>query len=181
MELSIGERLRYVRMQHDISQRKLAKRTGIANSTISLIESDSTNPSIGALKRILQGIPIGMTEFFALERPRAEIFYDASDTLEIGKGPLSLKRIGGSGAGRSLQMLRERYEPGADTGRVMLSHEGEEAGLVLSGSIEVTVGSERRLLHAGDSYHFDSRVPHRFRCQGPEACEIVSASTPPTF
>ncbi|MET0238829.1 MAG: cupin domain-containing protein [Sphingobium sp.] len=181
MNVSIGDRLRYVRTKHDISQRELAKRTGIANSTISLIESNSTNPSVAALKRILAGIPICMAEFFTLE-PRAEqVFYRPHEMLEIGKGNLSLKRIGNANYGRSLQMLKECYEPGADTGRVMLCHDGEEAGLVLSGVIEVTVGNERRLLKAGDSYYFDSRTPHRFRCVGPEACEIVSASTPPTF
>ena len=82
---------------------------------------------------------------------------------------------------RKLQILKERYEPGADTGRVPLSHEGEEGGIVLSGRLEVTVDAERRILGPGDAYSFDSRRPHRFRCVGPNACEVVSACTPPTF
>ncbi|WP_445503453.1 helix-turn-helix domain-containing protein, partial [Microvirga sp. G4-2] len=67
MEFDLGCRLRYVRGLHNLSQRELAKRAGITNSTISLIESNQTNPSVGALKRILDGIPIGLAEFFALE------------------------------------------------------------------------------------------------------------------
>ena len=47
-----GSRLRYVRSQHGLSQRQLARRTGVTNSTISLIESNRSNPSVGALKRI---------------------------------------------------------------------------------------------------------------------------------
>jgi mannose-6-phosphate isomerase-like protein (cupin superfamily) len=52
---------------------------------------------------------------------------------------------------------------------------------VLSGRLEVSVGEERRILGPGDAYLFDSRRPHRFRCVGPSACEVVSACTPPTF
>ncbi|MBB6299867.1 transcriptional regulator with XRE-family HTH domain [Rhizobium leucaenae] len=63
MTFDIGSRLRYVRTAHNLSQRELAKKTGVPNSTISLIESNSSNPSVGALKRILDGIPVGLAEF----------------------------------------------------------------------------------------------------------------------
>ena len=68
MSVDIGGRLRFVRSRHKLSQRELAKRSGVTNSTISLIESNQMNPSVGALKRILDGIPIGLAEFFASSR-----------------------------------------------------------------------------------------------------------------
>ena len=40
---------------------------------------------------------------------------------------------------------------------------------------------ETRVLNPGDAYYFTSAIPHRFRNTGSEACEIISASTPPTF
>jgi transcriptional regulator with XRE-family HTH domain len=169
-------------MRQNLSQRELAKRAGVTNSTISLIEANQSNPSVGALKRILDGIPIGMAEFFALE-PDAphKVFYQAEELVEIGKGPISYRQVGDHLFSRSLQMLKERYEPGSDTGKVLLMHEGEEGGIVISGRIEVTVGSERRILGPGDAYYFSSKLPHRFRCVGPVPCEIVSACTPPSF
>ncbi|MFC7064374.1 cupin domain-containing protein [Brucella rhizosphaerae] len=182
MSIDIGVRLRYVRMRQNLSQRELAKRAGVTNSTISLIEANQSNPSVGALKRILDGIPIGMAEFFALE-PDAphKVFYQADELIEIGKGPISYRQVGDHLFSRSLQILKERYEPGSDTGKVLLMHEGEEGGIVIAGRIEVTVGSERRILGPGDAYYFSSKLPHRFRCVGPVACEIVSACTPPSF
>jgi mannose-6-phosphate isomerase-like protein (cupin superfamily) len=75
----------------------------------------------------------------------------------------------------------EYYQPGADTGRVMLVHDGEEGRIVIFGRLEVTVGDERRILGSGDAYYFESRRPHRFRCIGPRPCELISACTPPTF
>src|SRR5207253_9105823 len=103
MSVDIGGRLRFVRARHKISQRALAKRAGVTNSTISLIESNQMNPSVGALKRVLDGIPMGMAEFFALEpdRPR-KIFYRADELTEIGKGLISYRQIGDNMFGRAL-------------------------------------------------------------------------------
>jgi transcriptional regulator with XRE-family HTH domain len=169
-------------MRHGLSQRALAKRAGVPNASVSLIESNRVNPSVGVLKRILDGIPIGLSEFFAIEpeRPR-KAFYRADELVEIGKGGISYRQIGESLFGRSLQILKERYEPGTDTGRVPLVHEGEEGGIILSGRLEVTVDDERRLLGPGDAYYFESTRPHRFRCVGPVPCELISACTPPSF
>lgn len=180
--LNIGHKLRVYREQSGLSQRALAKRAGVTNSTISLIESGKTSPSVGALKRILDGIPVGLSEFFAFE-PEGEktVFYAAEDLTEIGKGGVSLKQVGANLYGRAMMILRETYKIGADTGRVMYGHDGEEGGIVISGRVEVTVGEQRKVLGPGDAYYFDSRTPHRFRQVGPKDCVVVSACTPPTF
>lgn len=181
-DIELGARLRFVRERAGLSQRALAKKTGVPNSTISLIESGKMNPSVGALRRVLDGIPIGLSEFFAFQ-PETEkaSFYAAEELTEIGKGKVSLKQVGSTLFGRAMMILYETYDIGADTGRVMYGHEGEEGGIVLSGRVEITVGTKRKILGPGDAYYFDSRAPHRFRQVGPEKCVLVSACTPPTF
>lgn len=178
----IGARLQAVRTLHKLSQRQLGKQAGVTHSTISLIEANRINPSVGALKRVLDGIPISLADFFSYEpTPSSKAFYAAEELTEIGKGLISYRQIGDRLFGRSLQILKERYEPGADTGRVPLNHKGEEGGIVLSGRLEVTVDNDRKVLGPGDAYYFQSQRPHRFRCVGSNPCEVISACTPPTF
>lgn len=178
----LGRRLRVLREKAGLSQRALAKKVGIASATISLMESGKVSPSVGSLKRVLGGIPIGLSDFFAFE-PRTEekVFFSEAELTEISKGKLSIKQIGSSSVGRSLQVLKETYAVKADTGRVMYAHEGEEGGFVLEGRIEITVGDDRKILGPGDAYFFSSRTAHRFRQVGSEPCIIMSACTPPTF
>lgn len=181
-DLRLGQRLRILRERAGLSQRALAKRANVTNATISLVEADKMNPSVGALRRILDGIPVSLSDFFAFEpEPEQAHFYPAEELPEIGKGKLSLRRVGQNQIGRAMTILHEQYQPGADTGRVMYQHEGEEGGVVITGRIEITVGEDRRVLGPGDAYYFDSRKPHRFRQVGDETCVIVSACTPPTF
>ena len=182
MDIDVGHRLRFLRFRHGLSQRELAKRSGVTNSTISLIESNRTNPSVGALKRVLDGIPVRVAEFFSLKLDRtAQTFFRQADLVEIGKGPVSYRQVGESMVGRALQILSETYAPGADTGRIPLVHKGEEGGIIISGRLEVMVDDQRQVLGPGDAYSFESHRPHRFRAIGAEPCRVVSACTPPSF
>ena len=176
----LGARLRAVREERGLSQRELARRAGVTNATISLIEKNKSSPSVSSLKKVLDGIPMTLAEFFALELPPSDqIFFRAGELPEFSEEGVSFRQLGGDKNRHRLQILRERYAPGADTGETMLSHESEEGGIVLSGRVEITVGDQRRVLGPGDGYYFDSRTPHRFRNVGDEVCEIISACAPP--
>ncbi|SFU31362.1 cupin domain-containing protein [Halomonas korlensis] len=178
----VGTRLRQLRNARGLSQRELAKRAGVTNSTISLVEQNSVSPSVSSLKKILDALPVSISAFFAGEdtsQPRP--FYRADELTEIGDGHLSWRLVAARQPGRSMSIIHERYPPGSDSGEEMFEHEGEEGGVVVAGEIEITVSEEVAVLGEGDAYYFDSRLPHRFRNIGEAECVIVSASTPPTF
>ena len=123
-----------------------------------------------------------LATFFSFElSPIETAFYKFGDLVEIGNGDVSYRLVGADKKDKALQLLRERYRPGADSGRIHLSHEGEEGGVIISGQLEVTVGDQKRVLGPGDAYYFDSRTPHRFRNIGDIDCEVVSACCPPSF
>lgn len=178
----IGARLRAIRESRGLSQRELARRAGMTNGAISLIEQNKNSPSVASLKKVLDGIPMSLAEFFAFDQPpQDKVFFKANELLKLSEGPISFRQVGTDLRGRSLQILHERYAPGADTGKSMLRHDAEEGGIVSRGRIEITVGDQSRILGPGDAYYFDSRLPHRFRNVGKEECEIISACTPPSF
>jgi transcriptional regulator with XRE-family HTH domain len=178
----VAHKLRMLRGRHGLSQRALARRASVSNATISLIEHGRTDPSLGLLKRILDAMGVSFAEFFSPHSGAPEKFFYTRDELsEIGSGPISYRQVGGDLLDSKLQILHERYRPGADTGQSLLSHEAEEGGIVLQGRLEVTVADQVRTLSAGDAYRFNSRLPHRFRNTGSEDCIVVSACTPPSF
>ncbi len=184
--MDIGKRLRKIRKAHGLSQRELATRAGLTNGTISLIEQNKTSPSVASLKSLLDAIPMSIAEFFATIEEIKDIkyFYRADEFTEIApqadQTAVSLRQLGNA-TSHALQILDETYPPNADTGPELLSHVGEEAGIVTQGQIEITVEGQVRVLNPGDGYLFDSRLPHRFRNTGTEVCKIISACTPPSF
>jgi len=190
--VNIGRKLQAVRKAHNLSQRELAARSGLTNGAVSLIETNKTSPSIASLKSLLEAIPMSMSEFFSSfeETSTPKFFFKADEFTELspafvgageaGKTGPSLRQLGDA-SHHSLQMLNETYPVGGDTGEELLSHEGEEAGIVVEGEIEITVDDQVKVLTAGEGYLFDSSLPHRFRNTGQVTCVIISACTPPTF
>lgn len=182
--MDVGVRLQAIRKAKGLSQRELAKRVGVTNSTISLIEQNKVSPSIGSLKKVLDGIPISLGDFFTLDAEPADEsgpFYTTSAQPDLGNDGVHYYLVGQRHRARQMCVLREVMPPGADTGRDMLRHVGEEGGVVVQGRVEVTVGEQVRVLGPGEGYYFESPVPHRFRNVGDEVAIIVSANTPATF
>jgi transcriptional regulator with XRE-family HTH domain len=182
MSLDVGAHLKSVRQMYGLSQRELAKRAGVTNGLISLIEQNRVSPSVSSLKKVLDGIPMALADFFTLDlAAKPQVFFPRDDLADIGSGKVELRLVGGRLGTRSMSILHERYAAHADTGEEMLSHPGEEGGVIVKGSIELSVGGESRVLGPGDGYYFRSSLPHRFHNLGREECELVSASSPPTF
>jgi transcriptional regulator with XRE-family HTH domain len=179
----IGPKLRELRRRRDISSRTLAERSGISHSTISLIERDRMSPSVDTLCAILDALGTTPSAFFADINAKGpdSPFYVKADLVEIGQADnISYRMVGINHPGRTMMMLHETYAVGADSGK-SFSHVAQEAGVVIRGAIELTVGMETRVLSPGDAYYFDSSLPHRFRNVSPDVSEIVSAVTPPSY
>ncbi|MDX6752434.1 cupin domain-containing protein [Geminicoccaceae bacterium 1502E] len=188
----LGEELRGLRKAHQLSLKDLAERSGKSASFISKIERGQSRPSISALQDIAEvlGVPIGW--FFqadaatpASERPyivragqRRRLSYSgiaSTDYMGFEDHLLSASLDG------QLAMGISRYEPGGSTGDDLYIHQGEEAGLVLEGEIELTLGEEQFRLGPGDSFSFPASIPHTYRNPGNVAAVLVWANTPITL
>ena len=180
--LEVGNRVLRLRQLHGLSQRKLAKLAGVTNGSISMIEQNRVSPSVASLKKILEVFGMSLTDFFASDfQEEPQLFYRSHEMAPIAGEGVVLKQVGGNIENRKLQVIHEIYAPGGDTGPAMLSHDGEEAGVIVRGHVEVTVGGRHEILGPGDAYYFNSRIPHRFHNRGKQDCEVVSVCTPPTF
>ena len=179
----IGLHIKQLRNRRKLTVRELASRSGVSHATISLIERDRTSPSLDTLSAMLDALGTTLVGFFE-DVPQSvpySPFYNSDALIEIGDaGAVSYRMLGMNHPNRHILMLYESYQVDADTG-APFSHKAQEAGFVLSGELEVTVGDDTRVLGRGDGYYFDSQLPHRFRNVGKTPAEIISAVTPPTY
>jgi len=184
----VGKRLAEVRIAAGLSQRELAVKAAVPHGLISVIERNKSSPSVSSLRKIIGGIPMTLGEFFnESDEKTDQIFFKRGDLVDLAhqmplashhKARIELLQVGDAKAS-NLQLLYERYQPGADTGDTMFQHDSYEGGFILAGTLELTVGDKVGILRAGDSYLFNSREPHRFRNVGDEVLEMIAACTPP--
>ena len=175
--------------RRDLLRFSLGASAFLATTSLVGCTAQSAAPGYQALRKILGGLGITMSEFFEPDTPTTQaVFFKPQElrdlttklysTLDDPRGKITLQQVGDARA-HNLQVLYERYEPGADTGEAMLEHVSHEGGIVIAGEIEITVGDHCAVLKAGDSYLFDSTAPHRFRNLGDREAVVVSACTPP--
>ena len=81
----------------------------------------------------------------------------------------------------ALEMLWLETPPGHDTSAAPFTHNGEEAGVVLSGSLDVFLDGVRHHLDAGDSIRYSSTLSHWYRNVGDEPCTAIWVITPPSW
>ncbi|WP_067520532.1 cupin domain-containing protein [Endozoicomonas ascidiicola] len=183
--MDVGSRLKSIRIMHNLSQRELAKRAGVTNSTISMIEKNSVSPSVSSLKKVLSGIPMSLVTFFSLDADDQEsepVVFRNSEAVPMEMDNILINVIGLNKPNRGFSFMDELYPPESDTGSDMLCHDGEEAGIVIEGTLELTVGNDVYQLNPGDSYYFDSTKPHRFRnLSKVNNCRLISCTTPANF
>jgi mannose-6-phosphate isomerase-like protein (cupin superfamily) len=171
-------------VERGLSLRALSRGTGIAASFLSGLEAGRNNVSVATLKTLLDALGSSLGEFFSgTPPPPAKVLYRRGELVEISgqKRGLSFREVAAGRPGRMFQMLVERYGPGADTGPEMYRHGAQEAGVVLKGTLELTIEGEVHVLRPGDAYFFDSRRPHRFRNRGRTGVEAISVNTPPSL
>ncbi len=181
--MDVGERLQSIRKLKGLSQRELAKRAGVTNSTISMIEKTASALDQFAAQGARRHPHVHGRIFSeeAVPENAAQVVYKASELIDISDGAVTMKLVGKSHQGRAIAFLTETYPPGADTGEEMLVHEGEETGILVEGRLELVVGLDTYVLEAGDSYYFESTRPHRFRNPFDVPARLISAATPANF
>lgn len=78
--------------------------------------------------------------------------------------------------GGALMLNRVELDPDVEVPRH--NHLHEQAGLVLEGALDLTIGDETRTLRPGDAYTCPPDLPHR-AVAGPEGCVVLDVFSPP--
>ena len=79
--MSIGNRLKELRVLKGLTQEELADRAELSKGFISQVERDLTSPSIATLTDILQCLGTSLSEFFS-EEPEEPIVFGRQDYFE---------------------------------------------------------------------------------------------------
>ncbi|WP_119168698.1 cupin domain-containing protein [Algihabitans albus] len=179
----IGAILRAWRGTRGLSLRQAAARAGVAIGTVSQIERGLTSPSLRVLRELCAAIDLPMERLF--ERPGAtpdEIVVRRSERRVLVLGEKRMrKELLTQKAGSGLQGMIVVIEPGGGSGDDPYTHDGEEIGHVLKGTLEITIGTTTYRLSPGDTFCFESPRPHKFRNAGQDEAEILWVVSQPFY
>jgi transcriptional regulator with XRE-family HTH domain len=157
-------RLQAVRKIYGLSQRELAKRAGVTNSSVSMIEQGRVSPSLSSLEKLLKGIPMSLKDFFSIDfNDNADCFFRSYQMFSYSDKTADYYRLARNEEDVRSQLSYEVYGPSSDTGEAMLVDQGRSSGFIVQGSLSVIISGQISTLDAGDGFVVEAGHPYRFR------------------
>jgi transcriptional regulator with XRE-family HTH domain len=154
----IASRVRALRRGRTLSLESLAERSGVSRSMLSLIERGETSPTAVVLEKVAAGLGVLLSSLFEGDpgaRRMAKGPLARRADQPVWKDPASgyLRRsVTPPDCGQPMRIVEVRFPAGQ---RVAFDNEARGAGVcqqvwMLEGSMDLTVGTQRHRLAAGD-------------------------------
>lgn len=179
--MKIGEKIKRLRMQHNLTQEELADRCELSKGFISQVERELTSPSIATLVDILESLGTNLQDFFNQEVPEKLVF--TKKDVAVKSDPELKSEIHWlvpNAQKNAMEPIVVHLEP---EGRTAYDdpHDGEEFGYVLKGQIQLHFGSEIVRVRAGEAFYFPAQAGHYISNAGKKPASFLWVSTPPSF
>lgn len=163
-EFSLGDKLRQLRSERNISQRDLARLAGLSPNSISLIERDETSPSVSTLQSLAAALNIRMSYFFEEEIPSSVLHIKSGSRPKIESEGVIIEGMGQTLPFQELEPFLMTLEPKAGSGgERQVVHSGHEFVYCLQGKIEYVIDGKIYFMEVGDILIFEATLPHLWR------------------
>ncbi len=166
----VGVALQRLRLERGLTLEDLSRIAGVSKSMLSQIEREKANPTIAITWRLANALGVGLGELLTNNAPELE----AIRMLEPHETPT----LPGSHAGYMLRILGTMELAGKfEWYELQLASKGElvssphdpgttEHLTVLSGNVELEVGSQIKKIKTGGTARYQADLPHAIRNQG---------------
>lgn len=182
-EAAVGGQIRELRKIKKLTLTQLAQAAGISVGYLSQLERNQSKLPIGVLKKLSDILGVHMNWFFNGTQPSS----DERDTIvrKAYRRRLTFTGLGiveellSPNLAGPLELLLSTIEPGADSGEY--SHDGNEAGILIAGQLDLWIDGKQFRLEEGDSFSFKSTSQHRCANPGKIPAKVVWVITPPHY
>jgi len=167
----LGERVRKLRNERNLTIAELADRSGLSSGLISQIERGRSNPSVRTLQRLRSALGVNLWAFLqptesntAAASPTSgspSFIRRKADRLKLVKGKSGILEELLSPRSDDLMRFMMITIPAGGESKDMLLGQGRKGGCVFSGRARLTVDGETGDLEPGDAFQFPADVPHR--------------------
>lgn len=176
----IGHKVKALRLRRSMGLTQLGERTGLSPALLSKIENSKLVPTVPTLLRIALVFDVTLDHFFQNEHRQRLISVTRQNDRNGHTGchlveneSCALTRLDlGAGDRKFLPYLAEFF-PTTETTSKPHMHQGFEFIHVLSGTLELLIGSDQIVLRTGDSIYFESNLRHGYRRIGKEKCAAL--------
>ena len=177
--MDLGKRIRQLRIRNGLTQAELASRCELTTGFVSQLENDLATPSLPALYDLVEALGSDMSTFFSEEKEQ-KIVFSKEDFFEDEKEEYAISWVVPNAQKNTMEPIVLTISPHGSS-KHMMPHEGQEFGLVLSGSAVLVNGGNRHRLKKGDTFYMRGEQEHYLKNETALPARILWITTPPLF
>jgi len=176
----VAQRIRELREVSGFTVEEMARRTDLSVEEYIACESGSRNLSIAFLYRCTLSFGVDFGDLLEGRSPKLRN-YDLTRKGEGQRIEEAHHMVGYNLAADfrnriALPLYMElKYRQGAEYEDIeLVTHEGQECDIVISGHMKIQIGGNSEILHPGDTIYYDSSTPHGMIAVGGEDCTFYA-------
>jgi transcriptional regulator with XRE-family HTH domain len=176
---SFGPALKKARRIRHLTLNDLADRIGCSPSALSKIENQKASPSFGMVYRICQALRMDVTTFLESPTPPRAILTKAGRHAIYHAIGMEFQVLVRATPEHRMEGSIVDIAPGVHSGEPIGHGPGELLGLVVEGTLTLTVDGKTYNAEPGDSFAFSYDRPHSFGNASKRPTRVLFVLAPP--
>lgn len=166
--------LKSLRGSRGLSLDQLSEQTGVSKSMLRQIETGQSNPTIATIWKIANGLKVSFTSLLSPPRAEGKIrSFKGSPPLTAGGEHYRIYPMIPFDPQQSFETYYLEFDPGPTFKGLPHGEAVYEYIFVLSGTLQVTVGSEEYTINEQEFLKFLANVPHTYTSVGTETATAI--------
>ena len=176
----IADRVHELRIITGLSVSDMASRMEISESEYEACESGNKNLSIAFLYHCALIFGVDMSDILEGKSPKLRSYAltrrGEGQKIEEAHHMVGYNLASGFRNRIALPLYMEmKYHDGAENEKIeLVTHEGQECDIVITGQMKIQIGEHSEILNPGDCIYYDSGTPHGMIAVGGEDCSFYA-------
>ena len=176
----IANRVRELRLISGLTVAEMAARTGISESEYEECEAGNRTLSVAFLYHCALNFGVDMGDILEGKSPKLQSYAltrrGEGQKIEEAHHMVGYSLASGFRNRIALPLYMElNYHDGAENEQIeLVTHEGQECDIVLTGQMKIQIGEHTEVLGPGDSIYYDSGTPHGMIAVGGSDCTFYA-------
>ena len=176
----IADRIRELRLITGLSVEDMASRTGLSEYEYEQCESGNRNLSTAFLYHCALSFGVDMGDILEGKSPKLRSYAltrrGEGQRIEEAHNMVGFNLAAGFRNRIALPLYMElNYREDAENDEIdLVTHEGQECDIVISGRMKIQIGAHTEILNPGDCIYYDSGTPHGMIAVDGEDCTFYA-------
>ncbi len=176
----VADRVRELRLISGLSVADMAARTGMSIEDYEASEAGKCNLSIAFLYHCALSFGVDMSDILEGKSPKLRSYAltrrGEGQRIEEAHHMVGFNLAAGFRNRIALPLYMElAWREDAENGKIdLVTHEGQECDIVISGQMKIKIGDKIEILNPGDCIYYDSGTPHGMVAAGGKDCTFYA-------